>query len=862
MFSSRYAYLILSSIILLAGSNVLAQNIKGNVYDAADSSPLPGAVIKLTDQNGKILSYAVTDKSGAFSVASNPAAEILTVSLLGYSPSTKEKPFEGQNIFYLDPLADLIRESVVRADKVVIAGDTTKYNVMALKTREDLVLGDVLKRIPGIEISPGGVVSVDGKQLGKFYVNGRDILGGNYNLATGGLSVDAVKSLEVIRNHQPMKILQGIKEGEDAAINVLLNDSAKGRINWKGRFSAGTASEGEDALERFPLSGSLTAFLMGGRGSSVSNAEIDSQGSAMAGNLADISNLPFEDAQHPLDRLLTVGTQTAPLNSSRSVFGYDAKARTVNTLSLGGDATVSSSFNYSSDFRYSSVDRSRTYFGLSEDNEEMVVSTVEERRRNTNRLNGNLSFVKNASGAYLSEKVFADVKSNDGESGISGDVSRSLSARGKNWDIGNRLAVQFRSGSSGVLGITSYTQFSGMDERLDIGESSPSQGHSSQAFFEDISLLGLNRAGDHWTFSLRPNLSWTTFMRSSLLSGMEGEIPGAVKGESKADYLSVGASFEASWSKRRFKSSLIGGLHYDIAAFSGESERKIIPDVSIKGGYVSGRWEVGITSSYSVKTTDIQSLGTALILTDFDLIRRPGSSLLFLPAAGITASFVYREPVRGWNLKANTGYSKSSMRLPGRDLWKDYLISYETDVTCPQSAWNSSAQLSKGFYGIGGNLVLSVSHTRLASEFRNTTVPLSYVFSIITPSAEANVLVASFWRIAFNGTLSFNSIKATGISTSENVSASASLTNSFYLTDKLSLNILSDIFHSSSLGKTAFFQDMSISWTVGKCRLKAIASNLFDIKEYSWVTLSPLMESAVSCRIRPLTFLIGVDLAL
>ncbi|MBQ9172942.1 MAG: carboxypeptidase-like regulatory domain-containing protein [Bacteroidales bacterium] len=858
----RTRYLILSILLLFGmGLDSFCQNITGKVLDSSDESPLPGVIVKTVDKTGKILSYSASDKDGAFSIALKDGACKLVASLIGYTESYIDAPFAESVVFHLDPSVTRLQESVIEAKKVVMSGDTTRYSVTALKTRDDFVLGDLLKRIPGIDVSNGGAITVDGKALGKFYVDGRDILGSNYNLATDGLSIDAVKSLEVIRNHQPMKMLQGIKEGEDAAINVLLSDSAKGRVNWKGRLSAGVASESDSFREKMPVSASLTAFMVRSGISSVNNVGFDSQGNVLADSGLDISNLPFADVQHSLNKFLSVSPQTSPLGDFRSTFGYDAKARTVNTFSTGEEAILSSTIKYSNGMRSSSVEKNRTFLGVPQDEDGTFVSTVEERMSKTRHVQGNVSWVKNASRVYISEKLFAEAEAVDSDDGISGDILRKLDARTRNIDAGNRFALQFRTGDSKVMGVTSYTQISSLDEGLESGESAPSQHNSSQGVFEDISVLGLSRTGNHWTVSMKPGISWIGYKRKSSLSGLSGyDLLEPLEDRTSAGYMSAGIAIEAVWSKKSFKTTATSRMHYDVAAFSGKKEGKFIPDVSLKFDFVKGKMEAGLSLSHQTVAPDVQNLGTSLILRDFDVILRLGQSVLFLPSSGIAVSFLFRNPVDGWNLRMNSNFSKGRIRLSGRDfLGEEYRISYASDVTCPQSVWTSVAQLSKGFYAINGNLDLSISHTRLSSDFRSGGDSFSYSSAITVPSVDANILLTSFWRINFAGSVSMSEIRAVGVRTSLNARGVAKLTNVFYPAESVSVSAQTDFHYDTSVKKTAAFVDLSASWTVGKVRLNALISNLMNVKEYSYMTISPLEESHVKYKLRPFTVLLGLD---
>ena len=209
-------------VFLLAFVPLYGQTVSGHIFDATDGKPMPGVIVRSRDSTGNTLKYVMTDKEGRFSIAIGKEASSLSFALLGYTEVRYDAPFETNYEVRLEVSAERIKESVVQAKKVQIAGDTISYNVKALSTREDLVLGDVLKRIPGIEVTSTGHLKVDGKDLGKFYVNGKDVLEGNYNLATRKLSVNEVKKVEVLRNHQYVKMLRGMQESDQAAVNILL----------------------------------------------------------------------------------------------------------------------------------------------------------------------------------------------------------------------------------------------------------------------------------------------------------------------------------------------------------------------------------------------------------------------------------------------------------------------------------------------------------------------------------------------------------------------------------------------------------------------------------------------------------------
>ncbi|MBQ9711017.1 MAG: carboxypeptidase regulatory-like domain-containing protein [Bacteroidales bacterium] len=849
--------IIISSLVptlLIAFLPLNAQSISGVVRDALSGEPLAGAIVRLTGDEMNTQSFIMTDREGHFEIWPYGKASYLVVSLLGYEEKTFPSPFSAAYHIDLSPSSETIQESVVKANKVVMAGDTTKYNVMALKTRDDLVLGDVLKRIPGVEMTSSGHIKIDGRDLGKFYVDGKDILSGNYNLATKNLTVDAVKSLEVIRGHQSIKLLQGIKESEDAAINILLSDAAKGKINWKGKVGAGYAVE----QDHFPLSGEISAFWVSGAASSIDVAEYDSQGNAMADITS--STIGIEDKQHSLDSRLSISPVSAPLDDKRSLFNHTLGLRSVNTYSPKESSTLGFTTKYSNSLQTSSSSQSKTYLN---EGEGRTISTTEDRSQKEESFKGNLTYVNNSSNIYITEKMFVEIGRGHGETSTTGDLSRSLSGNSRSWDIGNRIGVQFRAGKSNALGIISYTQLSGFKESLDIIGEEPFQKIQSSGLFQDISLIGLTRSRNRISFSVRPSVSYTLYKRDSDLSGLSEEgVEGAFSDSSASTYLSTGLSWELSYDKGLFHFGTDGKLHHDFAKFRSYKEGKLLLDASLYARYTSGRWEGKISAGMGTVTPDIQTLGNALLLTDYNTLHKGQESLYFLPSKNVGASFLYRNPVRGWNLRITSDFSATESLLSGRDILGNYILTYLGATSVPQNMLNQSVELTKGIYSINGNIRMRLSDIRTSTLFRQSGKTYEISSDILSPSFEINTLPTSFWRLYATGNMSFSKIKASGITDTGNTSLTVKMTNTFYLSDKLSIGTQHDFYRNSATDKNILFNDVFATWTRNRFRIKVMINNISNLKEYSTFSISPLLESASSYKIRPLTFMIGLDWSL
>src|SRR5699024_3318094 len=98
---------------------------------------------------------------------------------------------------------------------------TINYSVDAFKSKGERTIGEVIKKLPGIEMQ-GDKILYHGKPLMKYYINNLDLLGGQYALDNKNLPIKAVKSIQIIKNDQPVKILDSLVFSNKASLNVRL----------------------------------------------------------------------------------------------------------------------------------------------------------------------------------------------------------------------------------------------------------------------------------------------------------------------------------------------------------------------------------------------------------------------------------------------------------------------------------------------------------------------------------------------------------------------------------------------------------------------------------------------------------------
>lgn len=269
---------------MFIGMLASAQNIKvsGTVKDSI-GTPLELANVIATKADGSMESYSISNTEGRYQM-SLPFGEsyTLTASFLGLQATQKELDLttneEDRTLdFNLNPLANQLDDvELVYEMPVVVRGDTIVYNTDSFTNGTERKLEDVLKKLPGVEITDDGGIQVEGKSVGKVMVEGKDFFDGDTKLATKNIPADALEKVEVLKNYNEVDQMRGLGNDQDnVAINLKLKEGKKNF--WFGEIQGGIGDG-----ERTRYKGSTKLFYYTPKGSV-----------NIIGNSNDIGDVPF-----------------------------------------------------------------------------------------------------------------------------------------------------------------------------------------------------------------------------------------------------------------------------------------------------------------------------------------------------------------------------------------------------------------------------------------------------------------------------------------------------------------------------------------------------------------------------------------
>lgn len=226
--------------LLFSGTIFSQKNITGVAKDI-EGNLLASASVTI-EEIGKeaIIAYGITNSKGEYNVTFTSSESYVDLKIKAFNHKTQIKRVTNENQKYdftLETEVIEIQEIKLKTQLITKRGDTISYNLKSFENKSDRTLSDVLKKIPGVDVSSDGSILYQGTAINKFYVNGKDLMEGAYGTVNNSLPKDDVLRVEVLENHQPVKILQDKIVSEQAAINIKLKKKVS--ITGRGELGAG-----------------------------------------------------------------------------------------------------------------------------------------------------------------------------------------------------------------------------------------------------------------------------------------------------------------------------------------------------------------------------------------------------------------------------------------------------------------------------------------------------------------------------------------------------------------------------------------------------------------------------------------------
>ena len=224
-----------------------------SLTDSSTGEAVGFATVSITKPgNTKPYKYALSDDKGKTVFDKVAAGKyVLKAELLGYKPLTKDIEVKGKldlGALKMDPDKQVLDAASVSAagNPIVIKKDTIEYNASSFKTTENDVLEDLLKKLPGVEVSEDGTVTANGQTISKITIDGKTFFLDDPQLASKNIPAKIIDKVKVVEKKSEQAEFTGIDDGNDETIIDL--SIQKGMMN--GLFGNVMAGAGHDVRKQ------------------------------------------------------------------------------------------------------------------------------------------------------------------------------------------------------------------------------------------------------------------------------------------------------------------------------------------------------------------------------------------------------------------------------------------------------------------------------------------------------------------------------------------------------------------------------------------------------------------------------------
>lgn len=250
-------------------------NVTGSVVEQGSDTPIEQATVRLLNvKDSAMVRGVVSARNGSFTLKNvKKGSYLLHITFIGYDPlyqplqiTGKKNPVNVGKLELSDGAIELGEAVVIgKAPEVTVRNDTVEYNADSYKVTEGSVLEDLLKKMPGVEVDSEGKITVDGKEVKKVMVDGKEFFSDDPKVASKNLPAKMIDKLQVLDKKSDMAQMTGFDDGEEeTVINLTVKPGMK--QGWFGNAYGGYGSkdryEGNAMVNRFVNNDQIT--FMGG----------------------------------------------------------------------------------------------------------------------------------------------------------------------------------------------------------------------------------------------------------------------------------------------------------------------------------------------------------------------------------------------------------------------------------------------------------------------------------------------------------------------------------------------------------------------------------------------------------------------
>lgn len=847
--------------LIVAVSAVAQVNVSGTVVDKDSNEPLTGASVIVKGADGKIKKYATSKGDGGFAMSLPSVAGCrLEVSMMSFAKQSI--PLDSVSfplIVQLEPGTTLLKEVTVKADRIREQGDTITYNVGSFAQQQDRSIGDVLKRMPGINVEQSGKIQYQGEDINKFYIEGSDLLGGKYGIATNGISHEDVGAVEVMENHQPMQVLSGISFSDKAAINLKLKNKAKATWSFHGDAGGGYSWQPDGAI----WDGEFFAMAVMPNFQNITTFKTNNIGEDLSAQATDF----FASRRGTdLSRYVGVSLPGVPnLSRKRTLFNRSALVST-NALWKLGRGEFKTQIDYSFNRVTAEAANVTTYF-LNDGNR-----VVTEDRNGVDRshsLSGKFIYELNQKTAFINNTLKTNIDWDDVRLGVTGSLPNDQTASLPDYYVGNDFKLIKRFSGKHLVTFISKNEWESLPQTLSVlmNEGLMRQQVKDHAFYtHESAAYAFSVKGI--TISLEGGVKgYVRTMRSELLD-MPEEIPGTTTNVLNTNYLTVYATPKFEYWVKRVNFTLnapVSFAHYTFdKALANRSEVYFSPSLSMNWK-PNNRFSMSVSGGTGRSPMDLNMIQPGYVMTNYRSFRRGVDDFYNSSSQRVSGRLSYKHTRRG--IFANAMVLQSWSHRPytlAQQLYGDYVVYSYTDAKSDGQMLMASGNIGKTLDFMRGSCNVNGSFSRNESHLISENTNVNSVGTSWSVGAKINGAPLRWFSFDYrfewaSSRMSMNGTNASWLGNMEN-----ELLLNIMPHRKWEWHISGEHYRNeltSDQFKNVFILDTKLIYKLSKrLELSASLSNIFNQRTYNYTTYNQLTSFESQRWLRGRELLISISL--
>ena len=860
---------VLCFLLVAVSAGVFAQSIKGTVTDSL-GKPVPYANVTLKGGGNVILAFTTTNLKGIYALDvpdDAPKSNLLVeVSFVGFKKQSKAVTDLSAPVnFKLSAASKKLDEVTIKNSRprLKVMGDTTSYKVSDFSSPQDRVIGDVIKKLPGITVANDGKISYNGKGISNLYLGGDNLLDDKYNIATGSIPSGSVDQVQVLENNQPIKALKDKVVSDDVALNLTFKPDAK--LKWVGQEVVGGGLPGnyEEDLNAMAFKDKYKAinYLKG------NNTGIDLQNDVISHNLSDyLSRL---DNDKPAT-VLSLGTAGDPdLPRSRYLFDQSGMINLNNLYNLKKEVQVKANMYYLHDTQKQEYQKVSSIYDLST-NSSINYSEFQNNQRNPDILHGQFTLNINKDKYFLNNTLLIDYSHNTNNSSLATTAYYDQKFKDNPLDFSNEFRMINTTKSNKVYELYSYVDRITDPETLTIERNlNPTVFNANNPYFQLIQTTNIPTwfTNNYLSYKIPTDFITQSYKigGSLQLQNMQSSL-NVVQNNGSINLSAFNSQNNLDWTKSKLYTEAAYDIPGSVLKLTvtlplvlqqiSYSETLFALDKSLTRLYfnprVSGKYQTGIEHyiSFGYNFTNaigsVQDVYRGEVLKNYRTLYANNADLTERQTQSANLGFNYRKAITLFFFGVNGGYTHSvanniSSSIINSSITQRVVLPFENAF----DAWQASSSISKYLFDLRTTVSAGVSWQSSRSTQLQNTQFLDYNTISTTYNAGIESKLSDKVNISYKAYYTTTTSALQGSSTKSMIQQLQQTGAINYLPiTNLNFRLSGDHYYTHQDGNSAnlsyVFADFSAKYKFSKIKtdIELSAVNLADTKTYSALYLS------------------------